>query len=330
MPVINSPVSGKTANVLNVEDIMNLLYEDLATLISGADITLRYPEFERTYGEWGAMIKEGRIPAADGHVIDQNTNELCGPYYFDLDMNYYDQWTEKEYSSEIRRVDLTKVLRGEEDYADLLRRIVQRNVEGYRKDVNTAIDATFVQIDTPQSDALLAFGKGAALEPEILGGKLRNRAEILEGENHAAPTFAQVWSAILATSMHMVVENSIFTEGDNVYGASMEDLVIYLPIDFLANSDIKYLQRLYNERGINKLPEIRVHNAAYADSPDGHIEAAFIMDKRVLNHVTRYMAYEENDVRCRRSTDISLHVEDMLKYSPLYKAWAFVFKMPTE
>lgn len=343
MAVITSPITGKQISDANVGNIMGLLYEDLATLISGADITLRYPEFERSYGEWGGMLTEGRIAAAQGQTVNKNTTLMCDPAYFSVDARYYDEWIEAVYPSEIRRIDLTKILRGEMEYADFLRRVVQRNVEGYRADVNKSIDKTLVgDIEEYPYNNKALIQLRSVMEgftgflTAAVGGK--KRYEILTGaEQTAAPSFKDVYAAILSEAMHMTVENSDYTEGDAEYGASMEDLVIYLPIDFIANSDIRYIQDLFNRSGIDKLPEIRPHNGApihlgsYPDNTygEGDFHFAFILDKRVINHVQRYMGYDDAPNDCRKSERISLHVEHMTKYSPFYKAWAFGFKMPT-
>ena len=335
MAVITSPITGKEVADASVGDVMGMLYEDLSTIIENAGITLRYPEFERTYGEWGALLTEGRIAAAQGENVDADATAMAPPAYFTVDARYYDEWIEAVYPSEIRRVDVTKILRGEMDYADFLRKVVQRNVEGYRADVNKSID-----------DALVGTGVGDSQEKpralidvyagDFVGGFLGHtrRYDTLSGEDGGAPKFKDVYSAILATAMHMEVENSTFTEGDAVYGASMDDLSIYLPIDFVAGSDIKYIQELFNKSGIDKLPNIRAYNDKPITIGIGETaktyNVAFILDKRVLNHVQRYMSYDDAPNDTRKSERLSLHVEHMTKYSPFYKAWAFLFEMPTE
>lgn len=350
MAVIVSPITGKTvSDISGISAIMGMLYEDIEKIIDGAAITLRYPEFERTVSEWGGMVVEGRIPATDGVTPNKNTTTLCGPYYFSVKAEYYDQWIEAAYPSEVRRIELTKILRGEVEYSDFLRKVVQRNIEGYRKDVNKGIDGTLVRADnTPTSgtpislieadtnagttlSACLTGGNGF-LNPSAVGAK--QRYDVLEGSDGHGPTYAEYWAAILTECMRMEVENADYTEGTEEWGAQMSDLVIEVPIEVLAHSDIKYIQALFNRAGMDKLPTIKTHNApaiTYTDAQSASrtAYATFILDKRVINHVNRYMAYEQGGIICRFSEQITLHVEHMTKYSPLYKAYAFVCELPT-
>lgn len=334
MAVIWSPVSGENTVDLNVDSVLGLLYADLVTIYRGADITLQFPELERSYGEWGALIKEGRIPAAAGSAVDKNATSICGPYYFEADSRVYQDWVERKYVSELRRVDVTKVLRGEEEYADLLRRIAQRNLEGYRRDVNDSMNSAFAYMaeSTPTIPALVVYddiGDTWGDPTSILGST--NRLELLDN----GATFEDLYTEILSRAINMTRDNSIYTEGNDVYGARMEDLVVYIPDEVLANADIRYLQTLFNLRGIDMLPTIKGYDQrritpASGEYMDKDMYAIIIMDKYVLNHVTRYMDANDDRIGCRESVQIGLFVEDMVKYSPLYKAWAIVTPMPAK
>lgn len=339
MAVLVSPITGQTADAFSVNEVMGFLYADLVKLISGADIKTRYPEFERSYGEWGAMIKEGRIPSADGTVVDPNTKEICGPFYFDADTRYYQTWKEAAYISEIRRVDVTKILRGEEEYQDLLQRVAQRNIEGYRKEVNQSIDNMFVATavaapDTPAALIGVLSGKtaiadalnagGGFLNPKTTTAANGNRFEVMG----TGTTYAQLWTEVLREVDHMEVENTAYTEVNQVYGMDRGDVTIWAPIDLMAGTSVEYLQGLYRLSGMDQLPKIRKHNGADITVGDKKYGVIYILDNRVINHVTRFMGYDDNAVFCRFSEQIALHVEHMIKYSPLYKAWAIVFEYP--
>lgn len=340
MAVIVSPITGKTiSDIDGISGVMGLLYEDIEKIIEGAQISLRYPEFERTVSEWGGMIVEGRIPAADGTTVNKNTTAICGPYYFSVKTEYYDQWVEAVYPSEIRRIELTKILRGEAEYSDFLRKIVERNLNGYRRDVNKSVDQMFADEQTSGDPAaLVGYDSSKTTISAALAGGVgflngttgTDRIEVLEGAD-GAPSFADVYSAILSEVLHMGVENSAYTEGSDEWGQNMDDLTIYLPIDFMANSDIRYLQKLMNDKGLVKLPQIKTHNGEPISFDSGKTaQVVYILDRHVINHVNRYMSYDDDNVFCRRSEQLALHVEHMLKYSPLYKAWAFAFEMPTD
>lgn len=337
MAVIWSPISGEKTVDLNVDSVLGMLYADLVSIYRGADISLQFPELERSYGEWGALIKEGRIPAATGVEVNKDTDKLCGPYYFDADTRVYQAWTSRKYVSELRRVDVTKVLRGEEEYAELLRRIAERNLEGYRLDVNASMNSAMARFIPSEVEAAeysirsLVTWEGEAStwtgDTSILGST--GRLEVLE----EGATFEDLYAEILARAINMTRDNSTYTEGDATYGARMEDLVVYIPDAVLANADIRYLQTLFNLRGIDMLPTIKGYDQPpiTADYPvTAPYYAIIIMDKYVLNHVTRYMDANDDRIGCRESVQIGLFVEDMIKYSPYYKAWAIVTPMPTK
>lgn len=352
--IITSPVTGQTIDALNVGDVMGMMYQDLVTLIADdADIELDFSELDRSYGSWGALLREMRIAAAESHAVDPNTDKLCGPYYFDVESAYYQKWTEKVYSSEIRRVDLSKVVRGEEDYADLLSRIVNRNVQGYRDEVNQNMEAAMANVgatsvdepaamvslvidssdpetvavnpfdDTTDPDAPVGsfLNKGGKKRFSVVGGT--EAAGVIT--NVSRSSYATILSEILYRAKNMTRANNIYTESANRYGASRDDLVIYVSDAFMAGMDIKYIQTLFNTNGLEKLPEIRTFQGI---TQANGFDVALIMDKRTLNHVTRYYEAEVADINCRKSTTFDLHVEDMIKYVPFYKAWAVFFKLP--
>lgn len=334
MAIITSPITGESITAANVGDVMGFMYADLNRFLdslSGADITLKYPELERTYEEWGAILHEGRIPATASAAVDKNATSICGPYYFTADSRYYNDWTEKKYVKEIRRCEVTKILRGEAEYSDFLARIIQSNLEGFRNETNKGIDKTFVWTSGEGTKALLNFDDAASgfalFSDDSFLARGSARYEVLD----AGATFADIWADILSTTLDMTNTNSTYTEGDAEWGAASDDLAIYIPQKFAAYSDVKYRQKLENVFGLDKLPSVRTHNAAVMNNIGDNTNryAAFILDKRVINHVTRYMEYNDDRVACRESLQVSLHVEDMIKYVPFYKAWAIIFQMPT-
>lgn len=339
MADIISPISGEVVTNANVGNVCGLLYADLAKLVDGADIETRYPEFDRSYGEWGAIIQEGRIGAASATDVDKNATNICGPYYFSVDSRYYDDWVEKKFPSELRRIDITKVCRNPEEYENLLRLTAERNMSGYKKFVNKSVDAMFLQTatDAPAKPSALIgalSGKATIAEAVTNGGGFLNpktppqtnaaRYKIMD----EGATYPMIWKEVLRNVLHMKVENNTYTEGAEEYG--LQDIAnrmsVYIPIDFYADTNIEYLQNLFRLNGMDKIPTIREHNGADIVTSDGkRYGVIYLLDHRVINHVNRAMYYDEAEIMCRKSNMIDLHTEDMVKYSPFYKAWAIVF-----
>ena len=128
----------------------------------------------------------------------------------------------------------------------------------------------------------------------------------------------------------MTFSNSTYTVGDKVYGASMSDLCIVAPIDFLSNASIEFISKLYNLSEIGKLPEIIETDALStpygAGATPNKANAIIIMDKRVIRHVVKeFEAPEPTYNRESRSDYFDLNVVDMIRILPFYKAWAIIF-----
>ena len=331
MAVITNPITGETASVFNPADVIGLAYKCAQSIITGADITLKYPQFETTLDQWGGYIEEARIPATESHDVDKNGTAIKH-YYFDLDAQYFQTWTEKQYTKEIRRTDAMKVLRGEMEFSDLVAKIVMANVEGYRNETNAGISRAFCQLATAtQGKTLLAYHADRELSAMISSSSLLSevstRYEIL-GSTEAPATYEQIYSEIMFRCKDMTFSNSTYTVGDKVYGASMSDLCIVAPIDFLSNASIEFISKLYNLSEIGKLPEIIETDSLSMpyNSSANKANAIIIMDKRVIRHVVKeFETPEPTYNRESRSDYFDLNVVDMIRVLPFYKAWAIVF-----
>lgn len=343
MAVITLPTTGEKVNAFTPEEVIGLVAKEAQSIITGADITLKYPQFETTVPEWGGYIEEARIPAAESETVDPSATAICGPYYFKADARYFDDFTEKRYASEIRRTDVMKVLRGEMDFGDLVAQVVRRNVEGFRKDTNAGMKRTFSAssndvLSSPTKRPLLvtdpqATSVATSLSDPLYKGVLVDtdgtaRYKVLEVE--PAPTFELIYSEIAKVVTDMEFDNSTYTVGSNIYGARRDDLCIVMPHAFAAKAGVEYMQKLYNMVELGKLPEIILTDGLtweYAQSATTKYAAAIlIMDKRTVRHVTRVEEVEEpHYIHCRRSYQYILNVEDMIKILPFYKAWAIAF-----
>lgn len=328
MAVITNPITGVAVNVFDVADVLGLAYKCAQSTIIGADITLKYPEFETTLDQWGGFIEEARIPATESHAVNK-TGTAIEHYYFDLDAQYFQTWTEKQYTKEIRRTDAMKVLRGEMEFSDLVAKIVMANVEGYRNDTNNAIGLTLLSNNV---NALISTEDSAStLSTAISGGLLKksDRLEIL-GDETTPATYEQIYSNIMFRCKDMTFANTTYTEGTKIYGANMTDLCIVMPIDFISSANIEFISRLYNLSEIGKLPEIIETNSlssAYdAAATPKKLNAIIIMDKRAIRHIVKeFETPEPTYNRASRSDYFDLNVVDMVRVLPFYKAWGIVF-----
>ena len=218
--------------------------------------------------------------------------------------------------------------------------VLQRNVEGWRADINLGIESALCKdATTGEAETLVAYDTGA----DSLAGAISNssaygwlngtsRIEVLE-----SPTWEQLYSEIAAKALDMTRTNTTYigrsvggTSSKNSigFGNRMSDLIVMIPDELYAYADVTYIQTLERLSGLDKLPQIKPYDGkiVLADGTTGY--AVIIMDKRVINHITRKQRAVENYVACRDSQQIGLFKSDMIRYLPYYKAYAIVTPMP--
>lgn len=340
---IVNPINGTAASAFQPSDVSGILTKFAQEIITGSSIIQKYPMFERTVEQWGGILGDIRVPPAARQAVDPNTTAICGPYYFQNDAVYYDTWQEDFYPSEYRRVELSKVFNGEMAFNDFIQRVLQRNIEGFRADVNAAIaNALCSQQNSggASPDRLVGFNSSASSLSNSIsrssGWLNTDRTEVLD-----SPTWDDLFSEIGHIARDMTFANLDYigsadsdTGASNVaskntigFGNEMTDLIICMPEKLYSYADMSYIQRLENLIGLNKLPEIVLYDGSISYT-GGEGYAVIIMDRRVLNHVTRYQEVLNNDIACRASTQLILHVNHLYKYMPYYKAFAIVTPMP--
>lgn len=336
------PINGQTASAFSPDDVHGLIYKFAEEIYTGADIEVQYPEFERTVQEWGGILGDVRVPPATGYAIQDSTTSICGPYYFDVDALYYQTWDDKIYWSEYRTDMLERVFNGQTDFNIFMSHVLQRNVEGWRADINKSIESALVKEATTGSpETLVAYDSSAAtLATAIINSatygwlKSTSRIEVLEN-----PTWEQLYSEIAAKSLDMTRTNLAYigqsnggTASKNTigFGNRMSDLIIMIPDELYAYADVTYIQTLERLSGLDKLPQIKPYNGKITLSNGTTGYPVIIMDKRVLNHITRKQRAVENYVACRDSQQIGLFKSDMVRYLPYYKAYAIVTPMPNQ
>lgn len=334
------PINGQTASAFSPDDVHGLIYKFAEEIYTGADIEVQYPEFERTVQEWGGILGDVRVPPATGYSIQDNTTSICGPYYFDVDALYYQTWDDKIYWSEYRTDMLERVFNGQTDFNIFMSHVLQRNVEGWRADINKSIESALVKgTTTGTPETLVAYDKSmttlsSAITNASSHGWLTStsRFEVLEN-----PTWEKLYSEIAAKSLDMTRTNLSYvgksasgaaSENTIGFGNRMSDLIIMIPDELYAYADVTYIQTLERLSGLDKLPQIKPYNGKITLTNGITGYPVIIMDKRVLNHITRKQRAVENYAACRDSQQIGLFKSDMVRYLPYYKAYAIVTPMP--
>ena len=334
------PINGQTASAFSPDDVHGLIYKFAEEIYTGADIEVQYPEFERTVQEWGGILGDVRVPPATGYAIQESTTSICGPYYFDVDALYYQTWDDKIYWSEYRTDMLERVFNGQTDFNIFMSHVLQRNVEGWRADINKSIESALVkEATTGPAETLVAYDSSAstlatAIMNSVTYGWLKSTSRIEVLDN---PTWEKLYSEIAAKSLDMTRTNlsyigksagSVGSKNTIGFGNRMSDLIIMIPDELYAYADVTYIQTLERLSGLDKLPQIKPYNGKITLDNGTTGYPVIIMDKRVLNHITRKQRAVENYVACRDSQQIGLFKSDMVRYLPYYKAYAIVTPMP--
>lgn len=336
------PINGQTASAFSPDDVHGLIYKFAEEIYTGADIEVQYPEFERTVQEWGGILGDVRVPPATGYAIQESTTSICGPYYFDVDALYYQTWDDKIYWSEYRTDMLERVFNGQTDFNIFMSHVLQRNVEGWRADINKSIESALVkEATTGTQETLVAYdAAGSTIKQAIIQagnyGWLNSTGRVSVLEN---PTWEELYSKIAAKSLDMTRTNLAYigkaqsnTTSENTigFGNRMSDLIIMIPDELYAYADVTYIQTLERLSGLDKLPQIKPYKGKITLDNGITGYPVIIMDKRVLNHITRKQRAVENYVACRDSQQIGLFKSDMVRYLPYYKAFTIVTPMPNQ
>lgn len=337
MAIITNPVTATPITVTTVKEVYDLAYKVIDSVIEGAAITFKYPELSRSVSEFGAILESARVKASSSNAVNKNTTSLPAAAYPQMSALYFQDWSEKVYSQEMRRVDATKVLRGELAFDAFVAALINANVEGYRNEVNQAIKTAFgkqvASSELTEVNALITTWNDngsihvvtdvnpATPDQEKLGAL--GQYEVMD----AGTTFSDIYTELTRVAKDMTFTNGNYSAGFEC-GAEMRDLVIYAPLEFTAAAGVQFLSRLEQLAEAQKMPELRdTDGLAFTDGTKAFY-GILIMDKRALSHVERFREASVEPVWERKSTRFDLHIEDGIVYLPHYKAYMLLFYMP--
>lgn len=337
MAIITNPVTATPVTVTTVKEVYDLAYKVIDSVIEGAAISFKYPELSRSVSEFGAILESARVKASSSHAVNPTTTALPAAAYPEVSALYFQDWSEKVYSQEMRRVDATKVLRGELAFSAFVAALINANIEGYRNEVNQAIKTAF-GTQAPESEL---FERGSLITTWNEGGSIHvvtdvnpatpeqkklgalNQYKVLE----AGTTFADIFTELTRVAKDMTFTNGNYSAGFEC-GAEMRDLAIYAPLEFTAAAGVQFLSRLEQLAEAQKMPELRDTDGLVFSDGTKDYYGILIMDKRALSHVERFREASVEPVWERKSTRFDLHIEDGLVYLPHYKAYMILFYMP--
>lgn len=330
--VITHPTTGEPVNLLTIGEVYGLAYKVIDELIIGADIRFRYPELNRTVEQWGAILGVVRMPAEESVTPDPDAVVKCAPHYPNPVALYVQEWVEKRFYADYRPIDATKVLTGQMSFDAFVAALYNSLIEGYARETNLAEDRGM--------SYQLGVGETADDKAAVI---INNDGTVNTGTNSilpnlgqyeeldGSPSYAKIYGAISKIVSRMVNrENGDYSDGF-VAGARHEDLCVYLPSDFTAVAGIDFLSKWNNLAEVNKLPELREAGGLTFERDGAEYGIALIMDKRFMSHVERYRDTMEYEDACRgHARGTSLLISEGLFIFTSYKAYAIIFKLPTD
>lgn len=328
MAVITNPFTGQKLSNLTVDGVMNLALKVAESRFTGAGVTSKYPELERTASEYGAILEEVRFPAVESQVVDPNTMAKIAPAYPNPTALYFKKWTEKRYPVEWRRIDAQKVVTGEMNFDAFVAAAINAAVEGYKLDVNDSLKAAFMKQGTPSGADdnsaiwLDASGNVNTTGAQSILGKL-GHYEVMD----AGATYEDVYNEIQRIAKDMLFPNATYTDAFKC-GAEKDDLVCIIPTAFMAGANSRFLSDVKNLEKVEAIPHIIETDGLTYQHGDKTACGVLIMDKRFMGHVERFRETIAGEDRDRASQYNDLHIEDGIPVFPCYKAYMILFDLP--
>lgn len=329
MAVITNPFTGQKLANLTVDGVMNLALKVAESRFTGAGVTSKYPELERTAAEYGAILEEVRFPAVESQVVDPNTMTKIAPAYPNPTALYFKKWTEKRYPVEWRRIDAQKVVTGEMQFDAFVAAAINAAVEGYKLDVNDNLKAAFMKQGTPKDAEDMAViwvdtsGNVNTAGAQSILGKL-GHYEVMD----AGATYEDVYNEIQRIAKDMEFPNATYTDAFKC-GAQKEDLVCIIPTAFTAGANSRFLADIKNLEKVEAIPHIIETDGLTYQHGDKTACGILIMDRRFMCHVERFRETIAGEDRDRASMYNDLHTEDGIPVFPCYKAYMILFDLPT-
>lgn len=327
MAVITLPTGGE-GNPLTLSDVYGLADKVIMEYLTGADIKNQYPELEKTLSEYGAISGYGRLAAQESAAVNPNTTTKSAPHYPDFTTEYFRERTEKRYWVDYRPQDAQKVLDGTMTMDAFVAVVVNSIMEGYKNETNKAIKNALgyqESTGTETDKAMLVLNADGTVDvtAKSILGNLGQYEEI------ADPTFEKVFNRLSIIAKKFTKSNNDFSAGFEC-GANLEDVAIYLPVDFTGAAGFSFLAKWNNQGEANKLPTIYETDGLMFDHDGVDRAVALIIDKRAISHVETYReVVDYMDVDRGHARGVSMVIEDMIPLAKYWKAYAIIFDMPT-
>lgn len=328
---ITNPATGSPTPITSVDDVYGLALMYGRLLVGGANIKSRYDFFDKDMLEYGAIVADYKVKAIGSTEVNPNNSTFGSAKYADILPLYFADWHDRKYEVEIKDSEAYAVVDGSQSFEVFVAQIINSLNEGERMEKNQNYEA-LLYADQPSDERLVILDKanfaGGAGNPAAsdFSGILKdlNQFEFLEN-----PTDDEVFTEIRNIVKGMTFESGTYS-GGYVSGANIDDIAIVAPYEWLNETGVTFLSRLFNLEKADLLARI-------IEAPIGHtkengadnapitINTIFILHKNAIGRVVRYRSSMSDFIHQRWSRWFGQEVVDMYYFNKYEKAYAISF-----
>lgn len=327
---ITNPATGSSTPINSVDDVYGLALMYGRLLVGGANIQSRYDFFDKDFLEYGAIVADHKVEAVRSHAVEARNNSFGSAQYAEVVSLYFAEWNDRSYETEIKDSEAYAVVDGSTSFEVFVAQIINALNEGERLEKNQNYEKLLYQVGDIGSALVVTSnldgsGSVADIKNGFSGVLVTNgQHEFLEN-----PTDEQVFTEIRNVVKAMTFENGEYS-GGYISGARLEDLAIVAPYEWLNETGVNFLSRLFNLEQADLLARI-------IEAPIGHqkittvddgvatVNTIFILHRNAIGRVVRYRSSMTDFVRQRWSRWFGNEVVDMYYYNKYEKAYAISF-----
>lgn len=333
---INNPATGSPTPLDSVDAVYGLALMYGRLLVGGANIQSRYDFFDKDFMQYGAIVADVKVKAVESKAVNPNNATFGAPTYAEVLPLYFAEWNDRSYEVEIKDSEAYAVVDGSTSFEVFVAQIINALNEGERMEKNANYERLLINPTAVSGDALITFDPDtSAVNPpsdlaQSTGGVLKtlNQYEIFEN-----PTNEQVFTEIRNVVKDMTFENDTYS-GGYFSGARLDDLAIIAPYEWLNETGVTFLSRLFNLSEADLLARIieapnLQHNLNSLDPVDSEdvvmkVSTIFILHRNAIGRVVRYRSSMTDFVRQRWSRWFGNEVVDMYYFNKYEKAFALI------
>lgn len=332
---INNPATGSPTPITSVDDVYGLALMYGRLLVGGANIQSRYDFFDKDFMQYGAIVADYKVKAISSNPVNAQNTNFGAPKYAEVLPLYFAEWNDRSYDVQIKDSEAYAVVDGSTSFEVFVAQIINALNEGERMEKNANYekllysnvydpdrDVSLVMVDTNFGDSDFESKFGGVL-------KTLGQFELLEN-----PTNEQVFTEIRNVVKGMTYENTNYS-GGYLSGARLEDLAIVVPYEWLNETGVTFLSRLFNLTEADLLARIieapHMHEKiTFFDQADLNdvnltLNTIIILHRNAIGRVVRYRSSMTDFVRQRWSRWFGNEVVDMYYFNKYEKAYAISF-----